>query len=147
MSNITPGRVRKVPTKCHLLFEWPLLSTEKKIICLLLLESYNPKMHITYLIVLVCPMSGFKKQGTFYFDTEFIANTFELEDIFADSFVEVLKNSSQFFIKTIHSILHGRCYALFNQQKIPVFEVDNYIKLKRDFDIILYIHTYGNIIK
>ncbi len=37
-------------------------------------------------------------------------NTYDLEDLLVNSSVNHLRNDTQFNIKTIHSILLGRCY-------------------------------------
>jgi len=95
-------------------------------------------------LFLVCPMPGYKKIGTFYREEDFHENTFELEDIFADSFLAKLKNTSNFSIKTIRTIVYGRCYTIQILQKISGLEVEDCLKFKREFDVNLLVHTEGS---
>ena len=105
--------------------------------------AYSEKKAKIIHVITVCPLPAFKQKGLFYLENEFRANTFEVEDIFTTSFLEELKNTSKYNVKTLTSVVFGRCYSLYNQQEIPVFELGNLIKFRRDNDINLYIHTPG----
>jgi hypothetical protein len=93
---------------------------------------------------LVCPMPGYKRIGLSYLEADYNANSFELEDIFADTFLKKLKNTSAYAIKTTHTILYGRCYTLQVLQKLSGLEPEDCIQLKREFDVSLLVHIEGN---
>ena len=66
----------------------------------------------------VCPWSAFKNPGFFYNTTEFLDNTFTMDDVF-DDFSKVLSNNKSFpEFETIPSIYLGRCYMVCNTVKV-----------------------------
>ena len=97
-------------------------------------------------IFLVCPMPGCKKIRSFYLKADFIANKFELDDIFEDHFLKELKNTSKFSITTIRTINFGQCYSIQALKNISGLEFEDCIKFRKEFDVYLLVHTEGNTI-
>jgi hypothetical protein len=84
-------------------------------------------------------LSPFKKRGFFYNLQEFHRNTFDLYDIFENSTILKLNNISQFIVKEIHSILHGKCYSLCPLTLLALNEtVGLWIKNQQNVEIFIY---------
>ena len=59
-----------------------------------------------------CTKQGYKKQGFHYIESDYLANTFEKEEIFADDTLKQLENTSKYMFYEIRSHTHGRCYTI-----------------------------------
>ncbi len=87
----------------------------------------------------ICYLSPYKKRGFYYDLAQFQKNTFGLNDIFQNDTIIKLSNSSEFVVKEIHSILHGKCYPLCPLTLLALNEVISLsIKNKQNVEILIY---------
>ena len=59
-----------------------------------------------------CPGVAFKNKGPFYNENDFVANAYDLSDIFLEKTVKKIKNSHQYEVKEVRNVLQGRCYTI-----------------------------------
>jgi len=60
----------------------------------------------------LCPLPAYKKKGIFYDNSTFMENTFSMDELFVESALKYVQNMKLFSIKTIYSMLLGRCYMI-----------------------------------
>ena len=88
-----------------------------------------------------CTSQGYKKQGFHYQESEYIKNTFRLEDIFTNETLEKLRNETRYKVTEIRSITNGRCYTVQGMKTAKVLKLDDSVfTIKRNQDLILIVH-------
>ena len=84
-------------------------------------------------------LSPYKKRGFYYNISQFQENTFDLDDIFENDTIVKLKNITLFNVAEIHSILHGKCYALCPLTLLALNEtISLFIENKQNVEILIY---------
>ena len=89
-----------------------------------------------------CPIKAFKQWGLYYEEKSYLANTFQLEDIFHDYTLQQIKNQTNVFMKEIHTLFLGTCYTLCTLTYFQAKE-DMYIVLSYLSDIKIVAHGIG----
>ena len=59
-----------------------------------------------------CPWPVYKTKGLHYNPEDFKRNTFDLEEIFENNTLSLLRNSSQYSLNETWSIQYGRCHTI-----------------------------------
>jgi hypothetical protein len=60
----------------------------------------------------ICPWQVYRNNGFYYKQSDFLNNTFTLEDIFHNSSLSNLNNESLYEVKTVKSYFYGVCYTI-----------------------------------
>ena len=60
----------------------------------------------------VCATNAYKNKGFFFNESDYLANSFSLEEIFIAKTVKALSNESNWKITEVRSPVVGRCFAL-----------------------------------
>ncbi len=77
------------------------------------IQQYSTsKTHKLLPSLTICPLPAYKKKGFFYNNSIFMMNTYNLEDLLVPSSLHELSESTKYTVKTIHSIILGRCYMI-----------------------------------
>ena len=71
-------------------------------------------------------------------------STFSLNDIFNAKTVEMLNDESQYLVTTVSTLYFGRCYTVTKLEGVLVFDSIPTFNLKKDWDVLAYIHTKGD---
>jgi len=87
---------------------------------------------------------AYKVPGFHYKALDFNLSTYNLDDIFNSETVEMLNNGTGYLVTTVSSLYFGRCYTITKLEGVPVFDPDMAFNLKKDWDVIVYIHTRGD---
>jgi hypothetical protein len=62
--------------------------------------------------IIIRPLAAFKAVGVFFKQSDFEANSFQLEDIFLPKSVETFRNASLFSVTVVDSIKYGKLYMV-----------------------------------
>ena len=60
----------------------------------------------------VCPWPVYKRRGFYFSESDYLKNTYELEDIFNNYSMPDLSNESLYSWKETRSLFYGRCYTI-----------------------------------
>ncbi len=91
--------------------------------------------------MLVKLTTGFKNRG-FHFSTKgFDENTFQIEDVFHDTTLTKLKNTTNYLVKELWSIFTGRCFTVCYLHNVNLDL--NELYLKQTWDLKMYVHVRG----
>ena len=92
-----------------------------------------------------CTNQGYKKQGFHYKESEYLENTFALEDIFATVTLEKLADKTRYKVSEIRSDTNGRCYTVqdLTTAKLLNWDDSTYL-LKRNHDLVVIVQYPGD---
>ena len=92
-----------------------------------------------------CTNQGYKKQGFHYKESEYLENTFALEDIFATATLDKLADKTRYKVSEIRSDTNGRCYTVqdLTTAKLLNWDDSTYL-LKRNHDLVVIVQYPGD---
>ena len=69
----------------------------------------------------ICPWQVYRTNGFYYKQSDFLKNTFTLEEIFHTSSLANLKDNSLYEVKTVRSYFYGVCYTISKKVFLKVY--------------------------
>lgn len=93
--------------------------------------------------ITICAWSAFRKRGFYFTNKDYIENTYDIADFFADQTLQNITNKTTHSYKEVPTIYHGRCYKIcsFEEQPLGTFII---WELKNNFNYKFYIHNDGD---
>ena len=92
-----------------------------------------------------CTKQGFKTRGFHYLESDYLANTFDKTEIFTETTLTKLENTTKYNFHEIRSHTNGRCYSVHQLNSARVLNWDDStFHLKRDNDLVLLVSYPGD---